>query len=123
MLQLIKEFNETIASTSASPENIEMQTIEKVEEDLDKFLETSAQTELALGPEGSLPFRELAGFDRSLINMRTTVLHFIGEREAKKPTHIERTIEGEDVPEERQRKIQTLEEQIKLLDSDNRQDD
>ena len=69
--------SETIASTNSSPErseDIEMQTIETVEENLTNFLEASAQTELELGPPGSLPFRELAGLDRSLRNMRTTVL-------------------------------------------------
>ena len=68
--------SKTIALTNSSPErseDIEMQTIETVEENLTNFLEASAQTELALGPPGSLPFRELAGLDRSLRNMRTTV--------------------------------------------------
>ena len=70
------KISETIASTNSSPErqeNIEMQTIEQFQENLNNFLETSTETELALGPEGSLPFRELAGLDRSLRNMRTTV--------------------------------------------------
>ena len=79
--------SKTIASTNSSPErqeNIEMQTVETVEENLDTFLEAQTQTELALGPEGSLPFRELAGLDRSLRNMRTTVLKLTSDREAKK---------------------------------------
>ena len=61
--------SETIALTNSSPErseDIEMQTVETVEENLTNFLEASAQTELELGPPGSLPFRELAGLDRSL---------------------------------------------------------
>ena len=64
-LKELLKISETIASTNSSPErqeNIEMQTIEQVEEDLNNVLEArSTQTELALGPEGSLPFRELAG--------------------------------------------------------------
>ena len=79
--------SETIASTNSSPErqeNIEMQTVETVEENLDTFLEAQTQTELALGPEGSLQFRELAGLDRSLRNMRTTVLKLTSDREVKK---------------------------------------
>ena len=60
-----------------------MQTVETVEENLTNFLEASAQTELALGPEGSLQFRELAGLDRSLRNMRTTVLKLTSDREVK----------------------------------------
>ena len=79
--------SETIALTNSSPErseDIEMQTVETVEENLTNFLEASAQTELALGPPGSLPFRELAGLDRSLRNMRTTVLKMTSDREVKK---------------------------------------
>ena len=79
--------SETIALTNSSPErqeNIEMQTVETVEENLTNFLEASAQTELELGPPGSLPFRELAGLDRSLRNMRTTVLKLTSDREVKK---------------------------------------
>ena len=79
--------SKTIDSTKASPErseDIEMQTIETVEENLTNVLEASAQTELALGPEGSLQFRELAGLDRSLRNMRTTVLKLTSDREVKK---------------------------------------
>ena len=76
-LKELLKISKTIASTNSSPErqeNIEMQTIEQVEEDLNNVLEArSTQTELALGPEGSLPFRELAGLDRSFRNMRTTV--------------------------------------------------
>ena len=53
-----------IASTKSSPERqleeIEMQTVKQVEEVLNTFLETSTQTELALGPPGSLPFREFS---------------------------------------------------------------
>ena len=82
------EINKTIDSTKSSPERqleeIEMQTVEQVEEGLNTFLETSTQTELALGPPGSLPFRELAGLDRSLRNMRTTVLKMTSDREVKK---------------------------------------
>ena len=59
-----------------------MQTVKQVEEGLNTFLETSTQT--ALGPPGSLPFRELAGLDRSLRNMRTTVLKITSDREVKK---------------------------------------
>ena len=79
--------SETIALTNSSPErseDIEMQTVETVEENLTNFLEASAQTELELGPPGSLPFRELAGLDRSLRNMRTTVLKLTSDREVKK---------------------------------------
>ena len=50
-----------------------MQTINNEQEQLHQFLETGTQTELAIGSEGSLPFRELAGLDRSLRNMRTVV--------------------------------------------------
>ena len=48
---LLAKTSETIASTNSSPErqeNIEMQTIEKVEENLNNFLEASAQTDLNL---------------------------------------------------------------------------
>ena len=79
--------SKTIASTNSSPErpeDIEMQTVKQVEENLTNFLEASAQTELELGPPGSLPFRELAGLDRSLRNMRTTVLKLTSDREVKK---------------------------------------
>ena len=68
----LHKINKTIAATKSSPErpeSIEMQTVKQVEESLNTFLETSTQTELALGPSGSLPFRELAGLDRSLRNM------------------------------------------------------
>ena len=87
-LKELLKISETIASTNSSPErqeNIEMQTKEQVEEeDLNNVLEArSTQTELALGPEGSLPFRELAGLGRSLKNMRTTVKKkIISDREA-----------------------------------------
>ena len=87
--QLLCILDKTIASTNSSPErqeNIEMQIVAQVEENLNNFLDASAQTELALGPEGSLPFRELAGLDRSLRNMRTTVLKITSDREAKKET-------------------------------------
>ena len=79
--------SKTIALTNSSPErseDIEMQTVETVEENLDTFLEAQTQTELAIGPEGSLQFRELAGLDRSLRNMRTTVLKLTSDREVKK---------------------------------------
>ena len=41
-----------------------MQTVKQVEADIKNFIDANAQTELALGPPGSLPFRELAGLDR-----------------------------------------------------------
>ena len=63
-----------------------MQTVEQVEKGIKTFIDANVQTELALGPEGSLPFRELAGLDRSLRNMRTTVLKITSDREAKKET-------------------------------------
>ena len=53
--------SEIIASTNSNQERqeiIEMQTIATVEENLDTFLEESTQTELALGPGGSLQFCE-----------------------------------------------------------------
>ena len=37
-----------------------MRTIDNAQENLHQFLETGTQTELAIGPEGSLPFCELA---------------------------------------------------------------
>ena len=107
-----------------------MQTVEQVEEGLNTFLETSTQTELALGPPGSLQFRELAGLDRSLRNMRTTVLKITSEREAKKATlrqlkdEISKVAYDEDGEvqfsedlREKQREIKTLEEEIETLDS------
>ena len=110
-----------------------MQTVEQVEEDLNSFLETrSAQTELALGPEGSLPIRELAGLDRSLRNMRTTVLEITSDREAKKATlkqlkdelkdETSKVLNDEDGEfsedlREKQQEIKTLEEEIEALDS------
>ena len=123
-----------IAATKSSPERqleeIEMQTVEQVEEGLNTFLETSTQTELALGPPGSLQFRELAGLDRSLRNMRTTVLKITSEREAKKATlrqlkdEISKVAYDEDGEvqfsedlREKQREIKTLEEEIETLDS------
>ena len=68
----LNRISENIAATEPT-EEIPLQTIEQVEESLNNVLETSTQTELALGPEGSLPFRELAGLDRSLRKMKTTV--------------------------------------------------
>ena len=80
------------------------------------------RSELALGPEGSLPFRELAGLDRSLRNMRTVVKHQIGEREAKKARV--RELKADETPTEETRKqIERLEEQIKLLDREIREYD
>ena len=86
--ELLK-LDKRIASTKSSPEspeNIEMQTVEQVEADIKNFIDANTQTELALGPEGSLPYRELAGLDRSLRNKRTTVLKITSDREAKKAT-------------------------------------
>ena len=120
--------------TKSSPERqleeIEMQTVEQVEEGLNTFLETSTQTELALGPPGSLQFRELAGLDRSLRNMRTTVLKITSEREVKKARvkelkdEISKVAYDEDGEvqfsedlREKQREIKTLEEEIETLDS------
>ena len=100
-----------------------MQTIEKVEENLNNFLEASAQTELELGPEGSLPYRELAGLDRLLRNMRTTVLKIISDREAKTETlkqlkdELKDELEDSSLRREKQQEIETLEEEIKALDS------
>ena len=136
----LAEASETIALTNSSPErseDIEMQTIETVEENLTNFLEASAQTELALGPPGSLPFRELAGLDRSLRNMRTTVLKMTSDREVKKARVKELKDEiskvsydpadddvefSEDL-REKQREIKTLEEEIEVLDSEIREYD
>ena len=133
------EINKTIDSTKSSPERqleeIEMQTVEQVQADIKNFLETSTQTELALGPPGSLPFRELAGLDRSLRNMRTTVLKITSDREAKKATLRQLKDEtskvaydedgevqfSEDLREKRE--IKTLEEEIEVLDSEIREYD
>ena len=131
--------SETIASTNSSPErpeDIEMQTVETVEENLTNFLEASAQTELELGPPGSLPFRELAGLDRSLRNMRTTVLKMTSDREVKKARvkelkdEISKVAYDEDGEvqfsedlREKQREIKTLEEEIEVLDSEIREYD
>ena len=134
------EINKTIDSTKSSPERqleeIEMQTVKQVEEGLNTFLETSTQTELALGPPGSLPFRELAGLDRSLRNMRTTVLKLTSDREAKKATLRQLKDETSKVAydedgevqfsedlREKQREIKTLEEEIEVLDSEIREYD
>ena len=123
-----------ITSTKSRPElqeSIEMQTVEQVQADLKNFLETSTQTELALGPPGSLQFRELAGLDRSLRNMRTTVLKITSDREVKKARVKELKDEiskvsydpaDDDVEfsenlREKQREIKTLEEEIETLDS------
>ena len=113
-----------------------MQTVKQVEEGLNTFLETSIQTELALGPPGSLPFRELAGLDRSLRNMRTTVLKLTSDREAKKATLRQLKDETSKVAYdedgevqfsedllEKQREIKTLEEEIEVLDSEIREYD
>ena len=132
--------SETIALTNSSPErqeNIEMQTVETVEENLTNFLEASAQTELELGPEGSLQFRELAGLDRSLRNMRTTVLKMISDREVKKArvkelkdeiskvsyNPADDDVEFSEDLREKQREIKTLEEEIEVLDSEIREYD
>ena len=130
--------SKTIALTNSSPErqeNIEMQTIETVEENLTNFLEASAQTELALGPPGSLPFRELAGLDRSLRNMRTTVEKMTSDREAKKATlrqlkdeiskvsYDDGEVQFDENLQEKTEKIKTLEEEIEVLDSEIREYD
>ena len=130
--------SETIASTNSSPERpeeIEMQTVETVEENLTNFLEASAQTELELGPEGSLPFRELAGLDRSLRNMRTTVLKMTSDREVKKATlrqlkdeiskvsYDDGEVQFDENLQEKTEKIKTLEEEIEVLDSEIREYD
>ena len=128
-----------IASTKSSPERqleeIEMQTVEQVEESLNTFLETSTQTELALGPPGSLPFRELAGLDRSLRNMRTTVLKMTSDREVKKATlrqlkdeiskvsYDDGEVQFNENLQEKTEKIKTLEEEIEVLDSEIREYD
>ena len=130
--------SKTIALTNSSPErseDIEMQTIETVEENLTNFLEASAQTELSLGPPGSLPFRELAGLDRSLRNMRTTVLKMTSDREAKKATlrqlkdeiskvsYDDGEVQFDENLQEKTEKIKTLEEEIEVLDSEIREYD
>ena len=114
-----------------------MQTVEQVQADIKTFLETSTQTELALGPPGSLPFRELAGLDRSLRNMRTTVLKITSDREVKKarvkelkdeiskvsydPADDEAGVEFSEDLREKQREIKTLEEEIEVLNSEIRE--
>ena len=112
-----------------------MQTVETVEENLTNFLEASAQTELALGPPGSLPFRELAGLDRSLRNMRTTVLKLTSDREVKKlqveelknelsrVSYDDGEVQFSEDFEEKTEKIKTLEEEIEVLDSEIREYD
>ena len=130
--------SETIASTNSSPErqeNIEMQTVKQVEENLTNFLEASAQTELELGPPGSLPFRELAGLDRSLRNMRTTVLKLTSDREVKKlqvkklkdelsrVSYDDGEVQFSENLQEKTEKIKTLEEEIEVLDSEIREYD
>ena len=130
--------SKTIASTKSRPEleeSIEMQTVEQVEVDIKNFLETSTQTELALGPPGSLPFRELAGFDRSLRNMRTTVLKMTSDREAKKlqvkklkdeiskVSYDDGEVQFSENLQEKTEKIKTLEEEIEVLDSEIREYD
>ena len=130
--------SETIASTNSSPErqeNIEMQTVKQVEENLTNFLEASAQTELELGPEGSLQFRELAGLDRSLRNMRTTVLKLTSDREVKKlrveelkdeiskVSYDDGEVQFDENLQEKTEKIKTLEEEIEVLDSEIREYD
>ena len=133
------EINKTIDSTKSSPERqleeIEMQTVEQVEEGLNTLLETSTQTELELGPPGSLPFRELAGLDRSLRNMRTTVLKMTSDREVKKATlrqlkdeiskvsYDDGEVQFDENLQEKTEKIKTLEEEIEVLDSEIREYD
>ena len=113
--------SETVESPDL-PEQIEMQRVETVEQQLTDFLEAGTQTDFALG---SLPYRELAGLDRSLRNIRTSVQHLIGEREAKKVKvrELKSNIEGEDVPIERRKEIQKLEEQIKIYETEIREYD
>ena len=138
---LLAETSETIALTDSGPErqpggeNIEMQTIETVEENLDTFLEASAQTELELGPEGSLQFRELAGLDRSLRNMKTVVKKLISDREVKKArvkelkdetskvAYDDGEVQFDENLREKQKEIKTLEDEIKVLDSEIREYD
>ena len=140
-IQLKEELNkitETIASKNSSPErqeNIEMQTIEQVKENLNDVLEASTQTELALGPEGSLPFRELAGLDLSLRNMRTTVKKIISDREAKKETlkllkeetskvaYDDGEVQFSENLREKQKQVKSLEEEIEALNSEIREYD
>ena len=112
-----------------------MQNIEQVEENINDFLETSAQTELAIGPPRSLQFGELAGLNRSLRNMRTTVQHLIGDREVKKATLRQLKDETKEVAYddgevqfsenllEKQKEIKTLEGEIEVLDSEIREYD
>ena len=130
--------SKTIASTNSSPErpeNIQMQTVKQVEENLTNFLEASAQTELELGPPGSLPFRELAGLDRSLRNMRTTVLKLTSDREVKKlrveelkdelsrVSYDDGEVQFSENLQEKTEKIKTLEDEIEVLDSEIREYD
>ena len=130
LLNIDSIINSTKSSPERQLEEIEMQTVEQVEESLNTFLETSTQTELALGPPGSLQFRELAGLDRSLRNMRTTVLKMTSDREVKKATlrqlkdeisKVAYDEEGEvqfsEDLREKQEEIETLEKEIKALDS------
>ena len=133
--ELLK-LDKAIASTKSSPErpeNIEMQTVEQVEADIKNFLDANTQTELALGPPGSLPFRELAGLECSLRNMRTTVLKITSDRQVKKervkelkdeiskvsydPADDEAGVGFSEDLREKQREIKTLEEEIEVLDS------
>ena len=130
--------SKTIASTNSSPErpeNIQMQTVKQVEENLTNFLEASAQTELELGPPGSLPFRELAGLDRSLRNMRTTVLKLTNDRVVKKlrveelkdelsrVSYDDGEVQFSENLQEKIEKIKTLEDEIEVLDSEIREYD
>ena len=136
--EALTKASETIASTNSSPErseDIEMQTIETVEENLQTFLETGAQTELAIGPEGSLPYRELAGLARSLENMRTTVFKISSDREVKKlqvkelkdelsrVSYDDGEVQFSENLQEKTKKIKTLEEEIEVLDSEIREYD
>ena len=135
---LLAKASKTIALTNSSLErsgDIEMQTVETVEENLTNFLEASAQTELALGPEGSLQFRELAGLDRFLRNMRTTVLKLTSDREVKKlrveelkdelsrVSYDDGEVQFSENLQVKTEKIKTLEEEIEVLDSEIREYD
>ena len=131
-LKELLEIDKAIASTKSSSEleeSIEMQTVETVEKGIKTFIDANVQTELEVGPEGSLPFRELAGLDHSLRNMRTTVLKITSDREAKKATLRQLkdelkdelnnvlNVEDDSLQREKQEEIETLEEEIEVLDS------
>lgn len=103
-----------------------MKTLEYVEINLNQFLEEATQTDFTPGPEGSLPYRELAGSDRSLRNMRKSVQYLIGEREAKKARvrALKAGVAEDETPadfEETRKEIETLEDEIKFLESEIRE--